>query len=151
MITRILLAVDDSPGSLAAARAAIELAAPLGARIRAVHVLRDHVLSSALQAATGRPDAGERLDVAASSVLDHVALLARKAGVDLERALVEGEPARGILAQARAWPADLIVIGKSDQQRRAGAPYVGSETANVLEFAEQPVLVVAPPQPARHR
>jgi hypothetical protein len=42
------------------------------------------------------------------------------------------------------------VIGKSDQQRRAGAPYVGGETANVLEFAEQPVLVVASP-PARQR
>jgi nucleotide-binding universal stress UspA family protein len=145
MITRILLAVDDSPAALAATRTAVELAAALGAQVRAVHVLRDHVLSNALLAATGRQDARERLDVAASSVLDHVARLARTAGVDLEPALVEGEPAHAILAQARAWPADLIVIGKSDQQRRAGAPYVGGETANVLEFAEQPVLVVAPP------
>jgi nucleotide-binding universal stress UspA family protein len=150
MITRILLAVDDSPGALAAARTAVELAAPLGARIRAVHVLRDHVLSDALEAATGHPDLEERRDVAASSVLDHVALLARQAGVDVEQDQLEGEPASCILAQARAWPADLIVIGKSDQERRAGEPYVGSETANVLEFAEQPVLVVAPPRPVGH-
>jgi nucleotide-binding universal stress UspA family protein len=148
MITRILLAVDDSPAALAAARTAVELAAALGARVRAVHVLRDHVLSNALAAATGQADVGERRDVAASSVLDHVASLARRSGVDVERWQLEGDPARGILAQARAWRADLIVIGKSDQERRAGEPYVGGETANVLEFAEQPVLVVAPP-PAR--
>jgi hypothetical protein len=35
------------------------------------------------------------------------------------------------------------VIGKSGG-RRLGEPYVGSQTAHVLEFADRPVLVVPP-------
>lgn len=147
MITRILVAVDDSPAALEAARAAIELAARFGARIRAVNVLRDHVLSDELER-LGYRHVGERRGIAAAGVLGRVAALARAAGVEAETCQLEGEPARGILAEARGWPADLIVIAKSSQQRRAGEPYVGGETANVLEFAEQPVLVVPPRQPA---
>ncbi len=149
MISRILVAVDDSPASLGAARAAVELAAGLGARLRAVNVLRDHVLSQTLERMSGYQRVGERRDIAAAGVLGHVAALARAAGVEeVETCQLEGEPARCILAEARAWPADLIVIAKSSQQRRAGEPYVGGETANVLEFAERPVLVVPPQPPA---
>ena len=148
MIRRILVAVDDSPASLTAARTAVQLAASLGARLRAVNVLRDHVLSDALQRVSGYQDVGERRDVAAAGVLGHVAAMATTAGVEVQTCQLDGEPARGILAQAHDWPADLIVIAKSAQQRRAGEPYVGSETANVLEFADQPVLVVPPRQPA---
>ncbi len=146
MITRILVAVDDSPASLGAARAAVELAASLGARLRAVNVLRDHVLSQTLERMSGYQHVGERRDIAAAGVLGHVAALARCSGVEVETCQLEGEPARCILTQARKWPADLIVIAKSSQQRRAGEPYVGGETANVLEFAERPVLVVPPQQ-----
>jgi nucleotide-binding universal stress UspA family protein len=144
MITRILVAVDDSPASLEAARAATELAASLGARLRVVNVLRDHLLSQALEHLSGYAEVGERRGIAAAGVLDHVATLARASGVEVETRQMEGEPARCILAEAAAWPADLIVIAKSDQRRRAGEPYVGTETANVIEFAEQPVLVTCP-------
>jgi hypothetical protein len=34
------------------------------------------------------------------------------------------------------------VIARSQRRRRTGDPYVGSETAQVLEFTEKPVLVV---------
>ncbi|HZD67687.1 MAG TPA: universal stress protein [Actinomycetes bacterium] len=147
MITRVLVAVDDSPPSLGAARTAVELAASVGARLRAVNVLRDHVLSDALERMSGYRGVGERRDAAAAGVLGHVVALARASGVEVETVQLEGEPASCILAEAYAWPADLIVIAKSSQQRRAGEPYVGGETANVLEFAEQPVLVVPPRQP----
>jgi nucleotide-binding universal stress UspA family protein len=144
MITRILTAVDDSPAALTGARAAIELAGRLGARVRAVNVLRDGALGDTLVAVSGDPGVGERRGVAAASVLDHVARLAQRSGVDLETCQLRGEPARRILAEAATWHADLVVVGRSNQQRRAGAPYVGGETAHVLEFAEQPVLVVPP-------
>ena len=52
-------------------------------------------------------------------------------------------PVRGISsAEAQAWAADLTVMARSQRRHRAGDPYVGSETAHVLEFTEQPVLVV---------
>jgi nucleotide-binding universal stress UspA family protein len=97
MISRILVAVDDSPASLEAARAAVQLAASLGARLRAVNVLRDHVLSDALERMSGYRRVGERRDVAAG-VLGHVAAVATAAGVEVQTCQVEGEPARGILA-----------------------------------------------------
>lgn len=148
MITRILTAVDDSPAALTAARAAVDLAAQLGARVRVVNVLRDGALGDTLAAVSGDPRVGERRGVAAASVLGHVARLARRAGLQVETCQLHGEPARRILAEARGWHADLVVIGRSNQARRAGAPYVGGETAHVLEFAEQPVLVVPPSPPA---
>ena len=43
------------------------------------------------------------------------------------------------------------MIARSQQRRRTGDPYVGSETAHVLEFAEQPVLVVPTPEPDERR
>lgn len=144
MITRILVAVDDSAASMQAARTAVELAVGLGARLRVVNVLRDHLLSQALERMSGYRGVSERRDIAAAGVLGQVAALARASGVEVETCQLEGQPAQGILAEANAWPADLIVIAKSDQQRRAGEPYVGSETANVIEFAEQPVLVTSP-------
>jgi nucleotide-binding universal stress UspA family protein len=142
MTTRILLAVDDSPGGLVAAHVAIDLAARLGARLRAVNVLRDGVLTEILEAMTGSPGMGERRGEAATAVLRQVAALARRSGVDVETSQLEGSPAVRILAEARAWPSDLTVIARSQQRQRAGEPYIGSETAHVLEFTEQPVLVV---------
>ncbi len=50
-------------------------------------------------------------------------------------------PGEQILRAVRAWPADIIVIGRRDTGG-VGEPYVGSETREVLEFCECPVLVV---------
>lgn len=144
MTTRILLAVDDSPAAMAAARVALDLAARLPARIRALSVVADHLLSDVLARRSDYPDLPARRATAGTSVLEHITELARQAGLDIETRQLGGEPARHILAEARGWPADFIVIGKSGG-RRLGEPYVGSQTAHVLEFADLPVLVVPPP------
>lgn len=141
MISRILLAVDDSPAALAAAEVAFDLAHRLGSTVLAVNVSRDHILSDLLAEQSGRPDVARRREFAAASVLGHIAHLGDRAGVLVETRLLEGDVAHHVLEQAGKWNADLIVIGKSGQ-RGPGEPYVGSATAHVLEFAEQPVLVV---------
>lgn len=143
MISRILLAVDDSPAALHAARLAIGLAERLSAALLAVNVVQDHVLSDMIAARAGDPGIMSRREFAAASVLGHVTHLAEQRGLTVETRQLEGEAARHILAVAHEWHADLVVIGKSGQ-RGPGEPYVGSETAHVLEFAEQPVLVVPP-------
>ena len=147
MITHILLAVDDSPDSLAATRLAVELAQGLGARIRAVHVRADHQFESAIEAATGSP-MGVRRDQAEASVLARVAALAQGRGVVVETVLLTGRVEPALLQAARDWSADLVVIGKSGRTA-VGEPYVGSLTRHVLEFAEQPVLVT--PGVGHHR
>jgi nucleotide-binding universal stress UspA family protein len=149
VIERILLAVDDSPDSLAAARAAIELATGLGARLRAVHVRPNHCLDRELEAATSRAAVALRRERAAAAILARISALARTAGLPIETELLAGDIAPAILDTARGWAADLVVIGKS-RRAATGEPYVGSQTRSVLEFGEQPVLVVPSPHPTWH-
>lgn len=141
MIRRILLAVDDSAASLAAARAAVEIAAATGATVHVLHVIANNELAAALRAAacTGVPQSA-----AAASLLAHMAGLATAAGVPVQTEHVAGEPARCVLDHARSWPADLVVLGRANR-RGPGQPYVGHHTQHILEFAEWPVLTVPPP------
>lgn len=139
MISRILLAVDDSRDSLEATRLAVGLARELGAGLRAVHVSADHGLDTAIEAATGTR-VGVRRDQADAALLARVAALAADEGVDVETVLVTGRVEAALLRAAKDWSADLLVIGKSGRAA-VGDPYVGSLTRHVLEFAEQPVLV----------
>jgi len=145
MIERILLAVDDSPAALAAGRLAVATAQAYGARLRVVTVVEDGLLDERLSV-LGNQGLKARRASAGSSVLSHVARAAADAGVSAEVLQLEGEAGRRILESARRWPADLVVIGRSER-RGAGDPYIGSVTRQVLEFAEQPVLVAPPPPP----
>ena len=144
-MTNILVAVEDSAAGLAAAQVAVRVAADMSARLRAVHVLGDGDVERALRG--GAPDAvalHARQEAGAGAVLHHVAALAAAADVPVETVVLRGRPASCILAQARDWPADVIVIGRVGGAK-VGQPYVGSEVHHVLEFAEVPVLVVPPP------
>lgn len=140
MIERVLVATDDSPAGLEAVRWALDLAATHAAELRALHVLADGELASALRPSATRSVSERRRD-AVQSLLGHVSMLAAAAGVPVETVELSGEPAERILEQARSWPADVVVIGRGES-RGAGGPWVGKETRMVLEFAEQPVLVV---------
>lgn len=145
MIARILLAVDDSPAGLAAARVAVALAQACAADVRAVTVMVDGPLEAELAGIGGGTESSralrERRGGGQTALLRHVEALARSHDVIPSTEALLGEPAPTILAEARAYRPDVIVIGRSDR-RRAGAPYVGSEVRHVLEFAEVPVLVV---------
>jgi nucleotide-binding universal stress UspA family protein len=152
MIRRILLAVDDSPSALAAARLAVTLAAACGAALRAVTVVPDGTLDERLSAGRDGPLDGQagrdgpaamtaRRARAARFLLRYVSARADREGVPCDGVQVEGEIAARVLEQARDWPADLIVVGRSDP-RGTGQPYIGGHARHVLEFAEQPVLVV---------
>jgi nucleotide-binding universal stress UspA family protein len=143
VIKRVLLAVNDSPDSLAAARVAIELAATFKAQLRIIHVSPDHLLDAALQAASGRPAADVRRAQAGAAILTRVAEQAEAAGIDAETVLLGGDAGPVVLDAAQEWGADLVIVGKSARSAR-GEAYVGTQTRHVLEFADQPVLVVPP-------
>lgn len=137
---RVLVAVADSPASLAAARAAVTLAARLGAQVRVVHVVADGVLLDTLtRAGVGAP--AERRETAGDALLRHVAELAERAGVPVTTVLLEGEVGSCVLDVAREWRADLVVLGRTTR-RGAGDPFIGVEAQRVLEFSDAPVLVV---------
>jgi nucleotide-binding universal stress UspA family protein len=143
MIEKIVVAVDDSPAALAAARLAIGLAAALGSRITAVAV--HHEATSAVHDVSSSP-VTDPTD-GNLPVLRYVAARARRAGVPCESEVIVGEVVESVLSRADSLSAGLIVLGRSDRHR-AGDPYVGSHTRRVLEFSDRPVLVV-PAQPIR--
>lgn len=143
---RILVAVDDSPAALHAARLAVDLAAGTGGTLLVVTVVINHALAVRLGAGD---DLGLRRQRAADTVLRHAGGLAERANVPVETALLAGDPASGILDEARRWPADLIILGRANPSG-PGEPYIGRATQHVLEFADVPVLVV-PPDPVPRR
>jgi nucleotide-binding universal stress UspA family protein len=77
-------------------------------------------------------------------VLRHAAELARAYEVPAEVSKAQGTAADCVLAQARDWPADLVVLGRS-REAGVGDPFIGGQTRLVLEFTDVPVLVVPPP------
>jgi nucleotide-binding universal stress UspA family protein len=145
-IARILLGASDSPAGFAAARLAIDLAVACHATVRAVHVLTDGDLDSALAMASAEARAGgpellaERRAQDANAMLRHVAILAGRCRVPVQTVQLSGELAGCLLAEAGRWAADLIVLGQGGAGRHG--PSLNSDVRRVLEFASQPVLVV---------
>lgn len=126
---RVLIAIDDSAASFAAARTAARLVLGSEAQLRLLTVVDG-----------GAADAAVR----AQPLLDHVAGEVAAAGVpraSIDTVVRRGEPFRRILDEAAAWSADLIVMAVSNRHGLR-SPYVGSETEHVLEFTDRPVLVV---------
>lgn len=146
-IRRVLVAVDDSPAALRAARVAVDLAQGWRAELLFVTVAADHTLDALLDTATTHDGATERVEQAARALLERLADTAQFQGLGVDTVQLQGEPFRKILNQAQSWEADIIVMGRSDR-RGPSSPYLGSVTAHVLEFAECLVLVVPRAAPA---
>lgn len=145
MYQRILVPIDGSSTSLQGLDEAIRLARLTGATLRLIHVVDE------LKYVTG-------FETFAAYSGDLVPLMA-KAGREIleqgrERALKEGIQADSVLftslagrvcelvaEQAKAWSADLIVIGTHG---RHGLPraLLGSDAEQILRIAPVPVLLV---------
>jgi nucleotide-binding universal stress UspA family protein len=136
---KILIAVDSSPVAAHAAEVGVELARSLGAEIAFIHAIAPEVAvapgsgASAAELMAFAQEEGRRL----------VAGFRQRAPsqpVPLEFVPV-GRPAAEIVQAARAWPADLIVIGSHG---RGGVTRVvlGSVADGVLRHAPCPVVVV---------
>jgi len=143
---RVLVAVDDSPPGLAAARLAVDLCAGWRAELRVVTVLADGGLDVALAGPSAQAEqvaaAHQRRGGGLSAVLGHVEALARTRGVPVTTATLRGGAAAQVLAETRRWRADLVVLGRSGQHSRSATPGLGSQVRHVLELTEVPVLVV---------
>jgi nucleotide-binding universal stress UspA family protein len=139
--TRVLVAADDSPAALRATRLAVAVAATAGCPLLVVTVVRDGTVTRALGQATSEPLSEQRRRAAASSMVRHALHLAQAAGVVVEGREESGEPGRCLLAVAREWGADLVVIGRSEASSGTFGR-VGDVALHVLELSDVPVLVV---------
>jgi universal stress protein A len=137
---RILVAVDFSPPAARAVETALSLAEDLPAEVAVVHVVDVSPVSiSGTERLT--PATLEKLKREGEALCRGVVDKARIAKVD--HFVRCGNPAGEILAVARFWNADLIVIG-SHGRTTAGKFFLGSTVETVVRESDCPVMAVGP-------
>ena len=146
---RILVPVDGSPTSLTALAAALRLARESGGRVRLVHFF------DALDYLTGfecRAQAVQDAQDCAALVLEEAAAAAAAAGVAAETRLIEpGVAGLGpaIADDARAWGADLVVVG-THGRRGFERAVMGSGAEQIVRLSPVPVMTIRAAAEAVH-
>lgn len=139
-VGHIVVGVDGTPGSLAAARWAAGLAARLGADIVAVH---------ALPIGTGDwllPDTAQAMREILAMVEGPWVEPVTAAGVPCRAVLVEEDPREAILRIADEVGAGLVVMGRSSGEGLSRWA-IGNAAESVVRHAKIPVAVVSHPDP----
>jgi len=148
MYQRILVPVDGSAASNSGLDEAIRLAKLAGARLRLVHVVDDLVLSTGLEFATC--DVIGILVDAGAKTLSAAKAKVEANGIEVDTFLSDTLAERVcdvVVAQARLWKADLIVIG-THGRRGVKRLLIGSDAEQIVRAAPVPVLLVRPREEA---
>ena len=137
---RVLVAVDGSEFAAHALIVASALAKSVGAEVGLVYVIDPAFMGSE----TGIPadqlwamlrnEGRGLLDTAAAAIPEHA---------HPWKFLREGTPWKEIVASAREWPADVIVIGTHGRSGVSRLVF-GSTAEGVVRHAGRPVMVVPP-------
>lgn len=139
---RILIAVDDSPESMKAARCGFELAHALKAIIAVVYVLdKDKQVINADLGITPAESQQSLRSEAHQTIEQFIKMFD---GIsEVFRFTPEGEPGKEILGIATEWKAGLITMGT---HARSGLDkmFSGSVAEYVIKHSEIPVLVTPP-------
>lgn len=147
MYRKILVAVDGSSTSDAALAAAVALARAPSGRLRVLHVVdspHDYPDVMYGRVPGDREELREAWHKAGQEVLDWAVAQARQGGCEPEPCLIEGNGAHAsqhIVEAARAWGADLIVVG-TNGRRGLSRLLLGSVAEGVARTATVPVLLV---------
>ena len=138
---RIMVAVDDSDPGRWAVSVASSLARALGAEVVLVHVINP---AACMCPDTAFVDAAEaarsRLLARADAILDR-GRTSIGPEVRVDQVVREGEAGPEIVAAAREWEADLLVMGTRGRSRLTNF-ILGSTAETVVREAHCPVLTV---------
>jgi nucleotide-binding universal stress UspA family protein len=141
---RILVPVDGSPTSTAGLNEALRLARNQMARVRLVHIVDERMIFSTAEAGLNIEPVIEALKSGGKRLLDHAAKRAASRGVRAETELLENaasQVADVLVARARRWRADLIVMG-THGRRGVNRLVLGSDAELVVRNSPVPVLLV---------
>lgn len=145
-VERVVVAVDHDPASLAAARAAADLARKLGVNLIAIHVIEAPTVRSFGSSTFGFPCSAAMELTNEAEGEAHCSIgrsLEQELGESVALQVVVGRPAREILRLAL--PSDIIVCG-THGRGALGRFAFGGVATTLLRRAPCPVLVVHPPE-----
>lgn len=139
---RVLAGVDYDERSAWAAQVAGKIAGEEDAAVCLVHVVQEPVGVSTEMGYYARPDITRELRTEGEALLRRTReQLPRSVRPRVEERLHEGDSARGIVAAAEEWRADLIVLG-THGRGALGRLLMGGTADWVFRHAPCPVLVV---------
>lgn len=144
MYNTILVGLDGSSTSLRGLDEAIRLAKATGARLLLVHVLNALLLESEIASTAYYQALARAFRDSGAKILEQAATVVRAAGVAFEKKMVDKIGARAsdeIVALAKQWPADLIVLG-THGRRGLTRLLMGSDAELVMRHSSVPVLMV---------
>ncbi len=141
---KILLAITESGSSTAAVDEVRTRLWPSGTTVRVLHLVEKFVPP----AQQLWYDAGGSLDRARAEVKEHYSELAeqvagelKQAGLSVETIVRDGNPRKAIIAAAKEWGADLIVMGSHHHSAIAGL-FLGNIAQTVMNHTSCPVEIV---------
>lgn len=144
-----LVATDGSPESDATLEYAIDLADAAGANLTVVHAVQPRIRSGGLEPTQSLSDAERRLIVEnvedaeerGEAILERTAERVSEAGVEVDTALLYGNPVEAIVEYADANGYDGIFVGHRGLSDRAES-LLGSTANELVRRATIPVTVV---------
>ena len=152
MYQRILVPFDGSTTSRQGLDEALSLARLTGARLRLIHVVDELKYVTGFEPfAVYNADLVPLMAQAGSEILEQGREQARLAGVEAESVLftsLAGRVSELVAEQAKAWNADLVVMG-THGRRGVERAFLGSDAEQLLRISPVPVLLVRAPKAAR--
>jgi nucleotide-binding universal stress UspA family protein len=141
MYKHILCAIDGSDTAKRGLHEAIRLTKEFQASLRILHVVDNALLAGSGEVLS---DFFEDTRNAGRAILKQAKQDAHDKGVTAEtimEEILDGRVADSIIGQAKAWPADLIVIG-THGRRGVHRMLIGSDAETVVRISPMPVLLV---------
>lgn len=144
MYQHILVPVDGSDTSQHGLSEAIALARLSGGSLRLLHVVDDLSFAMSADAMGGYVgDIFTLLNEGGQKILDKARAQVEAAGLKVDTVLrdrLAGAVDDLVIAEAKAWPADVIVIG-THGRRGASRMLLGSDAERILRLSPVPVLL----------
>lgn len=144
MYKHILVPVDGSPTSMLGLTEAIKLAKEAKATLRILHVVDEFIADTSFGTGLYYGKWVEAIREGGKRTLAAANEFARNQDCEAELILVDtigGRAADVIVEQAKAWPADLIVIG-THGRRGLSRLVMGSDAELVVRESPVPVLMI---------
>ena len=144
MYQKILVPIDGSETANLGLHEAIQLARTLNARIRLLHVINKTPFIATGATPVVIDDLISQLRSNGESIVHEATTAARAAGVEAEHRIIEALGDRAgeiIVAEAREWPAHLIVCG-THGRRGLKRILLGSDAEQIVRHSPVPVLLI---------